>query len=140
MRELAEKIAAKQGIKLLLGVNTNLVLRNSAIARGYISLSDIFEYINIQDVDLHMNFSQYKNKLILNAGYKILSRYNQLSHRFYLRSKKVLDTVMFRDITQFSDEMNSRARVRILCPRERRKSPLNCIGVTFLVFCKKRNH
>lgn len=106
MRELAEKIAAKQGIRLLLGVNSNPIIRNSALTRGYVSLSNIFGYINIQDVDLHMNFSQSKNKLILKGGYKILSRYNQLSHRFYLRSQKVLDTVMFRDVTKFSDKMN----------------------------------
>ncbi len=105
LRELAAKIASEQNIGMMVGVNSNLLIRKSAIRRGHVALGNIYEYIKIQDIGLHMKFSQSKYKILLKFGYRFFSRYNQIIHLTDKMRLNNLGNIRFYNVNEFDDKI-----------------------------------
>ena len=64
MRDYTYKLSSEQDANLLIGVNTNKLLRKSSSRRGFKLLPSIYNFIKIQNMDSQMRGKKIKESII----------------------------------------------------------------------------
>ena len=103
LRELAQDISLQNNMPMMIGINTNPIIRESAIRRGYSDFPNFRVMVKIHNIDLHLKMTESKYKIFKKWGYYTYKFMNNLEK---LKMKKNEKEINIFNIEKFDDRIN----------------------------------